>query len=154
MYTVRKAGLKDTQTVVKARLELLRATRSPGFQFPPDFGRVTEDYISRESQHGKMHSWVAEDLEGQCIGIISLLLWSRPSLPEDDRTIEACVVNAYVKPAHRRKGIGSRLLHECLTAAEELNIKLFVLRATDDGLPLYASRGFTRNDSLMECEVR
>ena len=153
MYNIRKAGLEDTQTVVEARLELLRATRTEGFQFLPDFEKTTEEYVLRETQHGKMHTWLAEDLKGQCIGVISLLLWSRPPLPEDDRIVEACVVNAYVKPEQRRRGIGSRLLDECLASAEELKIRRFMLRTTDDGLPLYTSREFTRNNLLMERDV-
>jgi len=153
MYTIRKARLEDASTVVEARLELLRATRPDGFQFPPDFEDMTKEYVLRESQHGKMHFWVANDVKGQWIGVISLLLWSRPPLPEDGRMIEACVVNAYVKPEYRRKGIGSRLLSECLTSAEEFKILRFVLRTTDDGLSLYTSKGFVLNSSLMECDV-
>lgn len=153
MYTVRKARQEDTQTVVEARLELLRTTRDHGFQFPSDFKRTTEEYISRRSEDGSIHSWVAEDQRGNWIGVVSLLLWSRPPLPEDGRSVDACIVNAYVKPAFQRKGIGTRLLNECLTAAGEFEIGRFYLSTTEEGLPLYISRGFTTHDSWMEYQV-
>ena len=150
MYSIRKAGLKDTDTVVDGRLQLLKATRGHSFRFPSDFRLRTEEFILRQSEQGLMHSWFAEDASGKCIGVISLLLWSRPPLPEGTGSYEACIVNAYVDPAFRRKGIGSQLVSECLTAAEELDVKRVVLRTTDEGLPLYTSHGFVRDEAQME----
>ncbi len=153
MYSIRKAGLEDTDTVVDGRLQLLKATRDHNFRFPSDFRQKTEEYILSQSEQGLMHSWIAEDASGKCVGVISLLLWSRPPLPEGTGSYEACIVNAYVDPVVRRKGIGSQLVSESLKAAERFDVKRVVLRTTDEGLPLYTSHGFVRDDAQMEYAI-
>ncbi len=59
----------------------------------------------------------------------------------------------YVRPPFRRRGVGRALLEECLAAAQQLSLRRLLLYATDDGLPLYTSVGFSSNLMWMERAV-
>ncbi len=109
----------------------------------------TRQFVDDEVAAGRMHSWLAEH-EGSCVGIVSMLLWSRPPRPHDRGTRDAYIINMYVVPEHQRNGVGRRLLDACLAAADEFGIGKFLLHATDDGRPLYESTGFAANANWLE----
>ena len=76
-----------------------------------------------------------------------------PPLPEDARTLEGYLVNMYVKPEHRLRGIGKALLDECLADARASGLRRLNLHATDAARPLYHQVGFTSNDRWMELRL-
>ena len=87
------------------------------------------------------------------VGIVSIALWDLPPLPGEPRTVEAFVLNMYVDPAHRSRGVGGQLLRACLASATALGIRRFQLIATPDGRPLYEKHGFASNDDRLELQV-
>lgn len=147
--TVRPAGPGDLDAVVEGRLRFLAASRGPEVRGDAGFAELTRAFLAREAEGGRLRSWLAEDGSGR-VGLVSLLLWARPPQPEDRRTTEAYVVHLYVEPAHRRRGIGGRLLDAGLAAARELGVRKVLLHATDDGRLLYEARGFAPKGNWME----
>ena len=101
---------------------------------------------------GRIHSWVARDGE-QAVGVVSLLLHDVPPMPDDARTSEALVINMFVSPMERRRGVGASLLEACLRGGRECGVRRFYLRATDSGRPLYEETGFRVRDDWMELRV-
>lgn len=150
---VRSATPEDLETVVSRRIEFLGAVRGPGFRPSDDLVERTRSFVVAEQGAGRLHTRIAED-GPEFVGIVSVLLWSRPPQPEDTRTTEAYIVNMYVPPAHRRRGIGGRLLDRCLATAEELGVRKLLLHSTDEARSLYESRGFTPKANWMELPVR
>jgi GNAT superfamily N-acetyltransferase len=150
---VRAATSEDVDTVVALRLEFLDAVRGPAPRpSDDDFTDRTRSFVAAEQRAGRLHTWLAEE-GSHPVGIVSLLVWPRPPLPEDERTADAYVINMYVSPAHRRRGIGRRLLDRCLGSAGELGIKRFQLHSTSDGRQLYESLGFAPSSTWMELPV-
>lgn len=149
---IRRATVEDLGTVVLRRLDFLGAVRGPGFRPSADFLERTRSFVSAEQRAGRLHTWIAEDGR-ESVGIVSVLLWSRPPQPEDARTVEANIINMYVAPTHQRQGIGKALLGCCLESAEELGIRKFLLHSTDEGRSLYASIGFAPTVNWMELPV-
>jgi GNAT superfamily N-acetyltransferase len=146
---VRRAGPGDIDEVVRQRLTFLAHIRDDDVGADGGFISATRRFIEDEVAAGRMHSWLAED-GGQCVGIVSMLLWSRPPRPHDRGTLDAYIINMYVVPEHRGNGIGRHLLDACLTAAEEFGIGRLFLHATDEGRPLYESAGFRANPNWLE----
>ena len=65
--------------------------------------------------------------------------------PGSDRLLigtEAIVMNMYVVPGWRRRGLARRLMTEILAWARDAKIARLVLHASSDGRPLYESLGF------------
>jgi ribosomal protein S18 acetylase RimI-like enzyme len=150
--TVRAATVEDLETVVSLRVDFLGAVRGPDFRPSDGFVERTRSFVMAEHHGGRLHTWIAEE-GSEPVGIVSVLLWSRPPQPEDARTTEAYIINMYVPPAHQRQGIGRRLLDCCLESAEELGIRKFLLHSTDEGQALYESSGFAPKVNWMELPV-
>lgn len=150
---VRSATPEDLETAVSRRIEFLAAVRGPDFRPSGDLIERTRSFVVAEQGAGRLHTWIAED-GPEFVGIVSLLLWPRPPQPEDFRTTEAYIINMYVPPAYRRRGIGRRLLDGCQQSAEELGIRKFLLHSTDEARGLYESSGFAPKTNWMELPVQ
>ena len=146
---IRRADRSDVDEVVRQRLEFLRTVRDDTLRTDADFVAATRQFVEDEATAGRMHSWLAE-LDGTCVGLVSLLLWSRPPRPHDRGTCDGYIINMYVAPEHQGNGIGRRLLDVCLEAGDEFGIGRFFLHATDHGRPLYVSAGFGVNPNWLE----
>ena len=139
--SIRRAGADDLGVIVENRVACLADARGPNAVMPPELTVQTERFVHEEMSAGRMHTWLAE-AGGRCIGIATMLIWSRPPRPEDDRTRNAYIVNMFVVPTHRGHGVGRRLFAECLAAGDELGISKFVLHTTDQARSLYETAGF------------
>lgn len=85
---VRSATPEDLETVVSRRIEFLGAARGPGFRPSDDLVERTRSFVVAEQGAGRLHTSIAAD-GPEFVGIVSVLLWSRPPQPEDTRTTEA-----------------------------------------------------------------
>jgi GNAT superfamily N-acetyltransferase len=50
-----------------------------------------------------------------------------PPLPEDERTAEGWVIALWVRTDHRRRGVATRLLDDCRSAAATSGIRRLLL---------------------------
>lgn len=147
---VRKATQNDLIAVIDLRLEFLGHVRGPDYQAPLAFIEKTVDFAEQKFGSNQLHIWLAEDSQGVGVGVVWMLLWPRPPLPENGRTTEAMITNMYVRPSHQRQGIGRRLLDECLATADHYQIGCFLLQTTDQARALYTSAGFIPTAEWME----
>jgi GNAT superfamily N-acetyltransferase len=66
-----------------------------------------------------------------------------------DPRLDAAKIRAFfVHPNWARRGIGTRLLEACETAATEAGFRRFELGATLTGEPLYAARGYVPQERV------
>lgn len=63
---------------------------------------------------------------------------------------KAYIMNMYVRPAYRRKGIATRILDLLVEDAKRRGVRQIALEATAAGRPLYEKYGFVPMDSEME----
>lgn len=146
----RPAGSDDVEAVADFRLRFLAEHRGvEPTSLPSDFRNTTFDYLRQHDAAGTSRSWLAEH-DGSVVGVVTMLLLDLPPRPQDRSGREGYIVNMYVTPEHRGRGVGRSLLDECLTAARDLSLRRLLLYATDDGRPLYASVGFDSNTRWME----
>jgi GNAT superfamily N-acetyltransferase len=66
----------------------------------------------------------------------------------DPATEPAKVRAFFVHPDFARRGIGSRILEECVEAARAAGFRRVELAATLPGVPFYAARGFLERERL------
>ena len=151
--SVRIATSNDLDLLAQLRVEFLAGHRGvPHESFGSDFMERTGAFLARMSETGRIHSWLAEG-DNETHGVVSLLLHDVPPLPGDARTSEALVINMYVLPSERRRGVGASLLQACLAGGSKLGVRRFYLRATEIGKPLYEQTGFSCSDDWMELRV-
>jgi GNAT superfamily N-acetyltransferase len=138
---IRPAGPEDLDLVAERRLLFLSEYRgmSPE-ELDADFVAATRRFLER-THCQTFRSWLAE-IEGSCVGIVSIIVSDAPPRPEDHRDTDGYVVNMHVDADHRSAGIGRLLIQQAVQDCEAAGVRRFSLFTTDDGRPLYESLGF------------
>jgi len=145
---IRAAELDDLDLVVIRRLDFLAEHRGlDRDRLDPEFVEVARAFLQRTHCRTFL-SWFA-DIDDTCVGIISVIISDAPPRPEDMRSTDGYIVNMYVDPAHRSKGIGRLLVDRAMADGEAAGVRRFSLYATDDGRPLYESVGFVDEPGWM-----
>jgi len=149
----RPATVDDLATLAQLRTEFLAEVRGVSSEALP--AHVVDDnraFFVRTMAAGNIRSWLAE-LDGIAVGIVSLVLHDVPPQAGDPRTHEGYVINMYVRPGARGRGLARDLLRSCTAVAGDHGIRRFSLIATGAGRPLYEQAGFVSNPSWMEMRV-
>jgi GNAT superfamily N-acetyltransferase len=150
---IRRAQETDLDLLVRLRLTFLSEIRDvEPAEIRVQIQEGTRAFIDEHHRSGQLLTWIAED-EGQTLGIVSVVLHDVPPLLEDGRTKEDYVINEYVIPSARGRGVGRQLLQAALESAQVLGVRQFRLVATPDGASMYRSEGFAPHDRFMARSV-
>lgn len=143
---VEKAGLGDIDPLVELRLAYLTE----------DHGQLSEGESAaiRAGLPRYFQEHLGKDLiafvlrEGQTIVACALLLMvEKPLSPAFINGRTGTVLNVYTRPTSRRRGYGRQLMEALLAEAQEQQLSVVDLKATDDGYPLYRKVGFADDQS-------
>lgn len=117
--------------------------------------RATAAYLRDALPRAEYLAWVAEDdamppaaVGGAGVQLRAILPRPRPG--EDDLELgpEAIVLNVYVEPAWRRRGVGEALMRAVLDALAARGVRRIVLHASDKGRRLYERLGFVQTNEM------
>ncbi len=144
-----RAGDEDQAVVAAMRVAFVEDDSFGSGPTDDGFRTVTRGFIEEAHADGSLVSWLAED-GADCVGIVSMLICHAPPRPTDVRTRRAYVVNMYVRPSHRGRGVAQALLDALLAEARVRDLRALHLYATDAGRPLYERAGFVPNAAWME----
>ena len=151
---IHEALAEDLPTVVRLRLRFIADDRGvEAAAFGAAFRIATEQFLRRRHEAGTARSWLATD-DDSAVGIITMLVLDLAPRPGDVNGLDGYLVNLWVDPAARRRGIGRALLGQCLDASAVMPLRRLVLSATEDGRPLYTSAGFESSPDWMERPTR
>lgn len=114
------------------------------------------EYFDRALASGQYVGWVAQLAAPPHTPVGGAGVQFRPLLPRTDpagqRLLigrEGLVLNVYVLPEHRRRGLARRLMETLLAWAPGAGIVRLVLHAAPDGRPLYESLGFRASNEML-----
>lgn len=149
--TLRPATADDREEVLRLRLAFIADLRAVDpATFADGFVEATRRYLDDVEAQGRIRTWLAEGRPGDgAVGIISVLRNDAPPLPEEHRAHEGYVVNLWVAPDARRRGLARALLQAALDAAPGWGLRRLYLHATDAGRPLYEQTGFVTDHRWM-----
>jgi GNAT superfamily N-acetyltransferase len=100
-----------------------------------------EPYLTEALANGTFQSWLA--LEGtRIVGSGAVLINPWPSHPYDLECRRATILNVYVYPDFRRKGIARDLMKIMIDWCRTEGFTAVYLHASKDGRPLYEALGF------------
>ena len=102
---------------------------------------ASEPYLNAALANGSFRSWLALD-ESQVAGGGAILISPWPSHPYDLECRRATILNVYVYPQYRRKGIASQLMQTMIDWCREQRFAAVYLHASKNGRPLYDRLGF------------
>jgi len=145
--TVRPAGRADYAALVELRRRSRLETDGVGLGAEPEFDERFTAWLDVQLARGSL-AWVAEDA-GSMVGMLLMFVLERMPAPERPPSRWGYVVNAFVLPEHRDRGVGTQLVAAATEHADAQGYARLVLTASGRAVPLYARAGFSRDHPLL-----
>jgi len=147
---IRTATIADVDELTELRLAFLAEVRGLDREtLRGSFAAATAEFLRSSLASGALHCWVAEE-DDRAVGLVAVIRNLVPPRPNQHRPYEGYIINMYVQPSHRGRGVARALLETCLASRDQLAIARFTLHATAEGRPLYETLGFQPNDDWLE----
>lgn len=149
---IRLADRADVAELSRLRwewgLEESKREEPASAEFAARFERFFEEGLSV----GRLFVWVADASERL---ISNLWVEIVDKVPHGDRLAGAWgyVTNVYTEPAHRGRGVGTRLLDVCKDWAHFKGLELLIVWPSDESVEFYKRGGFEVNPMLLELNV-
>ncbi len=152
MFTTRLATAADAALITAHRRAMFESMGNSQDSVLDTMSRAFEPWVRERLAAGKYVGWIVEH-DGKVAASVGLMFldWPPHRLhPSDDR--RAYILNLFVEPQFRRRGLARELLKRCMEEAERLRIPVVTLHASDAGRPIYESRGFHSTSEMLYAE--
>ena len=139
-YNIRVATSADIPHIVRHREQMFRDMGIPAaFEA---MATATAVWLAGAIPNGDYRGWVAVTAEGTVAagGGLIVIPWPPGPFSMDPRC--GFIFNVYTDPAHRKQGLGRRLMEAMHDWCRSQGIECVVLNASTFGLPLYESMGY------------
>jgi ribosomal protein S18 acetylase RimI-like enzyme len=111
--------------------------------------RACEPWVARAIAEGKYLGWIIRD-DGRPVASAGLLILDWAPHPLDpEGTSRGYLLNVFVEPEYRRRGLAHRLVELCLAEARRRGIRVVTLHASEAGRRIYEGFGFTANNEML-----
>ena len=155
MFKVRQAETTDIPQLAHHRAAMFRDMGQLAPHLEDGLELATASYLHEAMPRGEYLAWVAE-VDGPPASVIGgagvqlrpILPRPRPGVEELEPGPEAIVLNVYVEPSWRRRGVAEALMRALLSALAERGIRRVVLHAAADGRRLYERLGFRPTNEM------
>jgi len=154
-FTVRQADATDIPHLAHHRAAMFRDMGQLESRLAGTMERATAMYMGEAMRQDEYVAWVAEQdgpparvIGGAGVQLRPILPRPRPGADELELGPEAIVLNVYVEPDWRRRGVADTLIRTLLKALEERGIRRVVLHAAPDGRRLYHRLGFVPTNEM------
>ena len=105
-------------------------------------------WVAARIERGEYHGWFAVEPAGQVVGGAGVWLMDWPPHMWHVAPHRANILNVYVRPDFRRRGLARRLTQAALDWCRQAGVQMVVLHARDAGRPIYAALGFTPTNEM------
>jgi GNAT superfamily N-acetyltransferase len=143
----RLAGVSDAAIVGRHRAAMFLEMGHLAESARAEFEATSQRALQRAMADGSYVQWLVED-NGQVVaggGVLRRPLLPRPDALEGD---EAIVLNMYVDPPYRRRGVGRLIMEAILDWCRRERIPRLVLHPSEAGRSLYLAMGFKPTGEL------
>ena len=154
-FGVRLAVAGDIPVLARQRVTMFRDMGKLAAVLEEPLERATAGYMSEALPRGGYLAWVAEETGSRSTIIGGAGVQLRPILPRPREGVvdlelgpEAMVLNVYVEPEWRRRGVGEALMRTLLDELAARRIRRIVLHAADAGRRLYERLGFVGTNEM------
>jgi GNAT superfamily N-acetyltransferase len=148
--TARPAAAHDLKLICEHRERMFAESGRTRESLRP-MTAAFEQWLSPRLEDGSYFGWMLEDAGVVIAGLGMMVIdWPpHPSHPADHR--RAYILNVFVEPEHRRKGLAKRLMALAEARARELGVRYAILHSTRQGRPLYESLGWASTSEMAIC---
>jgi len=123
MVTIREARENDVEGLVDlvVRLKRLNSEFDPLFSARNDCAELAREYLISAIRDNKNHLVLVAEDAGKIVGILKADIRERLFYSP---TIEGAIVDFYVMPEYRRKGLGRQILDKAIAILRERGAQL------------------------------
>jgi len=131
---------------------MFRAMPSPNEAVLDAMCRSFEPWVRERLSDGRYLGWIAEEGSRAVASAGMILLdWPPHALhPTSDK--RGYILNVFVEPEFRKRGIAGHLLERCLAEARQRHIRVVTLHAAEAGRRVYEKLGFRPSNEMMFVE--
>ena len=147
--TYRKLTEQELDLFIKMRIAQLR---EEGAKEEIDLTPALKDYYHRHMADDTFFSWIALDNE-TIIGTSGMSIVEKPPYFGCPSGKIGLLSSMFTSREHRRKGIAKELLSRVVDEARKRGCGTVQITASDMGILLYSSFGFTKNDHFMQYKL-
>lgn len=154
-FAIRQAEAPDIPLLARHRASMFRDMGRLAEHLAAPLEQATASYLRDAPPRGEYLAWVAEGRGSPPVAIGGAGAQLRPILPRpgpgsDDVELgpEAIVLNVYVEPTWRRRGVAEALMRAVLGTLTARGVRRIVLHASADGRRLYERLGFVQTHEM------
>jgi ribosomal protein S18 acetylase RimI-like enzyme len=114
--------------------------------------RNHEPWVARMIAADKYVGWITSDGDRPVASAGMLILDWPPTVMDPDEVHRGYLLNVFVEPEYRRRGLARALVEQCLAEARRRRIGVVALHASDEARPLYESLSFTATSEMYRVE--
>lgn len=152
MLTTRRASVEDSELITHHRKAMFADMRDAAEAVLDEMGQNFEPWVRKMIADDKYAGWITSDGE-QTVGSAGLLVLDWPPHfldPQCDQ--RGYILNVFVEPAYRGRGIAKALTLECMAEAKRRGIGVVALHASKKGQPVYERLGFKTSNEMLFVE--
>jgi len=151
-FTIRRATASDIPVLAHHRAAMFNDMGQLPSVLRAPMTRATAAYLRKAIVRGEYLAWMAE-AAGNAIGgagvqFRPILPRPRPETDDIEFGPEAIVLNVFVEPAFRRRGVADALVRTLLDALAARDIRRIVLHASRNGRRLYERLAFSPTNEM------
>jgi GNAT superfamily N-acetyltransferase len=146
--TIRETTLADVPEIVLHRRGMFDDMGMGDAASRDRMEAASEPYLRDAVTRGEYYGWFAVTAQKKVAGGVGILLQSSPPRPWEIKTQRPYLLNVYVYPAYRRRGIARLLTQVSVDWCREQGFASVSLHASEFGRPLYASLGFKPTNEM------
>ncbi len=103
---------------------------------------VYRQWARQRIKTGKFVAWVAETSKREVVAGGAVWLRDIQPRPGPGRRLQPYLLSMYTEPAHRGKGLATRIVRGAIRWARAEGYRVMTLHASDEGHPIYVKLGF------------
>lgn len=149
-YFIRQATISDIPTLTKMRWEHIMSYDEYNKRESVDrslFDQACEDFLRNGIESGQWVIFVAQQ-HNQLVGHAYIHVIQTIPKPHELHGAWGYVSNMYVEKAHRKQGIGKKLLDATKKWATSIDLELLLLWPSEKSVGFYLNNGFKTDETL------
>jgi GNAT superfamily N-acetyltransferase len=145
---IRLATAEDARLIAAHRRAMFAAMDAADEAVLTTVESASISWTERMIRGGRYLGWITSDGE-RPVASAGMFLLDWPPHPFDpEGTVRGYLLNVFVEPAYRKRGLARELVQMCLAEARRRGIRMVTLHASDEGRPLYETLGFAVTNEM------
>ena len=148
MHTIRMATADDAGLIADQRQQMFIDAGQTQVADIPELRANFIAWVRPRLEDGTYLGWLVEE-DGVVIAGAGMWLMDFPPHWMDPEPVRAYLLNFYVEPAFRGRGLAVALLRLTVAEAGRRGIRVVSLHASKFGKPIYERNGFSASNEMM-----